>query len=555
MVKKQDKFYDVIIIGAGISGLTSAALLSKVGISVCVIEQNSMPGGYLAKYENNGYVFDTSIHWLNSCSPKGTVTRIFDLIGSDYPVAQPQKRIKRFVGKNFDFLLTNNPDELKDLLIRKYPDDSKGIEAFFKSAKKLSKPLNRTDEIFRIRETMNFFEQIKYLLYRFRFVLPFLKHITYSGKDGKRKGLGKYFNTPELHDVFANEDDLLSCLIPIAWAYNQDYYNSPVGGSYNYPKWLDYVVNYHGNKLIYNSKVIKINVDEKGSCKSVIYESGNKQEELFCNYIIAACDIGSVYRNMLPEKYLPSKFLEKLNSAELYSSAFIIYISLDCPASAFGFNEEMISFTDCDNLFPNRENIKFSTNELAVFSQSERDKTTVPKGCGSLTVIMPAYLKDNNKWQTEVDENGNHNRGIRYNKLKEIYAETLISRIEEKLSVNIRKNIVSYNVATPITLFRYTNNHDGSMMGAKPGKKNMLSGIAHYKTSVKGLYISGHWAELGGGVPIAIKAAFNATLLVLNKKKHKAFKLYIDYLNEKKNKDEILSSDILLFYDNSWDNK
>ncbi len=555
MFIQQDKFYDVIIIGAGISGLTSAALLSKAGISVCVIEQNSLPGGYLAKYEKNGYIFDTSIHWLNSCSPKDVVTRIFDLIGSDYPVAQPQKRIKRYLGKNFDFLLTNNPDELKELLIEKYPDDKKGIEIFFKSAKKLSIPLSRIGKMFRIGDTMNLFELIKHQLNKLRFVLPFLKHVMYSGKEGKRKGLSKYFNTPELHDVFANEDDLLSCLIPLAWAYNQDFYNSPVGGSFTYPKWLDYVVNYHGNKLIYKSKVIKINVDDKGSCKSVIYERGKKQEELFCNYIIAACDIGSVYKKMLPEKYLPSKFLEKLNSAELYSSAFIIYISLDCPASIFGFNEEMISFTDCDDVFSKNETIKFSTNELSIFSQSERDKTTAPKGCGTLTVMMPAYLKNNNTWQTKVDEKGNHIRGKEYNKLKEIYAETLISRIEDKLSVNIRKNIVSYNVATPVTLYRYTKNRDGSMMGAKPGKKNMLSRIAHYKTSVRGLYISGHWAELGGGVPIAVKAAFNATLLVLNKKKHKAFKLYIDYLNGKKTKDELLSSNTLIYYDNSWTNK
>ena len=34
---KQD--YDIVIIGAGVGGLTAAALLSKAGFSVCVLEK------------------------------------------------------------------------------------------------------------------------------------------------------------------------------------------------------------------------------------------------------------------------------------------------------------------------------------------------------------------------------------------------------------------------------------------------------------------------------------------------------------------------------------
>ena len=37
--------YDVIVIGAGIGGLTCGALLAKNGLSVLVIEQHSRPGG------------------------------------------------------------------------------------------------------------------------------------------------------------------------------------------------------------------------------------------------------------------------------------------------------------------------------------------------------------------------------------------------------------------------------------------------------------------------------------------------------------------------------
>ena len=52
-------------------------------------------------------------------------------------------------------------------------------------------------------------------------------------------------------------------------------------------------------------------------------------------------------------------------------------------------------------------------------------------------------------------------------------------------------------------------------MGTRPGKINMQNKIAHYKTQYPNIIIGGQWAELGGGVPIATKAAYNASLIVL----------------------------------------
>ncbi|WP_156499748.1 NAD(P)-binding protein, partial [Oleiphilus sp. HI0061] len=43
---KADDHYDVIVIGSGIGGLANAALLSKLGKKVCVLEQHYTAGGY-----------------------------------------------------------------------------------------------------------------------------------------------------------------------------------------------------------------------------------------------------------------------------------------------------------------------------------------------------------------------------------------------------------------------------------------------------------------------------------------------------------------------------
>ena len=79
----------------------------------------------------------------------------------------------------------------------------------------------------------------------------------------------------------------------------------------------------------------------------------------------------------------------------------------------------------------------------------------------------------------------------------------------------LREHILFYEVATPVTHWRYTGNRGGTMMGAKPGRANMQNGVARYRTPVNNLLLGGHWAELGGGVPIAVKAGANSALMVL----------------------------------------
>jgi len=124
--------YDVAIIGAGVGGLTAGSLLSKAGFSVCIFEKEPHAGGYLAGFRRKDFRFDTAIHWLNQCHPEGLVSRLFDVLGSDHPKAVQQKRIRRYKGDSFDYLLTNNPDEWRDQLIAEFPHDQKGIPFLFK---------------------------------------------------------------------------------------------------------------------------------------------------------------------------------------------------------------------------------------------------------------------------------------------------------------------------------------------------------------------------------------------------------------------------------------
>jgi prolycopene isomerase len=71
------------------------------------------------------------------------------------------------------------------------------------------------------------------------------------------------------------------------------------------------------------------------------------------------------------------------------------------------------------------------------------------------------------------------------------------------------------------------------MMGPRPGKENMQNKVASHFTEVKNLLVGGQWAELGGGVPIAVRSAVNTTLIILRKENKKKYRLFAKYMDGK----------------------
>ena len=75
--KKIPQKCDVVIVGAGVGGLTCACYLAKAGAKVVLVEKHYVPGGYCSSFTRGKYYFDAGAHYLGSCRPDGQLGKLF----------------------------------------------------------------------------------------------------------------------------------------------------------------------------------------------------------------------------------------------------------------------------------------------------------------------------------------------------------------------------------------------------------------------------------------------------------------------------------------------
>jgi len=524
------------MVQAGIGGLTAAALLAKCKMDVCVLEMASHPGGYLTRYERKGFAFDAAIHWLNQMGPGGFVKRIFDLIGPDSPQTPENNRIRRFRSDSYDYTLTNNPDEMRDVMIARFPDEEKSIRKFFRASKATAKAFTKMTNHSRTPETMSLSEKTLSFIRSSRAAIPLIRYLPFSAKTGLRR----FFRSDCLKALYSTEEKLLSCLVPVGWAYNNDYQLPPVGGSQELINWIADKLESWDASIFCNSKVTSINM-ENGLATGVNIISKGVKHTIQSSYVIAACDVESVYSKLLPEGTLSRRLIRKQQNAAVYNSCVTVSLGLDCPTEELGIFEEQVLIRRDDITRREQDSGEADKTEISVIANSSRDQTVAPAGKGVLMLYASCSISFGDFWKTERDMNNNYIRGDAYKAFKQEYADILIKRVEDKLIPDLRDHIEVMDIATPFTYLRYTGNRDGAIMGFRPSFRNIRNKVAHISTPVKNLFIGSQWAAVGGGVPIAVKAGVNSALLVIKDEKPESYRLLVSVIDGKVAAEEVVS--------------
>ena len=123
----------MVVVGGGIGGLTTAALLAARGVNVCLFERQSSLGGCVANFEHLGYTFEPTAGLYSGWEPGGIYERIF----SELPVGIPEvhRLSPAYVVRlpdGTDLAVSDNLLRFEDDLRLAFPECSQAAVVFYR---------------------------------------------------------------------------------------------------------------------------------------------------------------------------------------------------------------------------------------------------------------------------------------------------------------------------------------------------------------------------------------------------------------------------------------
>lgn len=122
---------DVVVMGAGFGGLSTAIVLGRLGFKVTLVEAEPQPGGCLRSYVRDGVDCPVGVHYIGATAPGEVLGDFIDVLG--IRSALKLRRIgqggviDRYVFDNETFELPNTLDKLEAALTKRFPDANDAV--------------------------------------------------------------------------------------------------------------------------------------------------------------------------------------------------------------------------------------------------------------------------------------------------------------------------------------------------------------------------------------------------------------------------------------------
>jgi phytoene dehydrogenase-like protein len=491
----------VIIIGAGISGLSAGCYLQMNGYETEIYELHSLPGGLCTAWQRKGYTIDGCIHWLVGSNPGndfyGLWNELIDMKNVRFFEYDEYLRIEDADGKGLTVF--TDIDKLEREMLDKAPEDRQIIVEFIGAVKKVSRfkmPIGKAQELY------GFCDKVKLLLGVLPYMRVFKKWINITGAEFaarcKNPLLRKTFESMFVSDMAA-----LFLVFTMAWM-NKKSAGYPMGGSLEFARRIENKYLELGGRINYGSKVTRIITgqdNDADTAKGVVLENGKTHS---ADIVISAADGHFTIFEMLGGKYRNDKIKSYYENYATFSS--YLQVSFGLSRTFEGVSNAIIYELKKPIV------IDSSTQKGRIgFRIFNFDPTLAPKG----KTVVTAFLTTRNY---EYWEDLRRNNREKYNAEKERIAAEVIGVLEEKMG-NIKNHVEMTDISTPATVMRYTNNWKGSLEGWLLSPKVGFTRMSKTLPGLDNFYMIGQWVEPGGGLPPAIQSGRNVAQIICTKDK------------------------------------
>ena len=484
---------DIIIIGGGLGGLFTAALLAKEGQHVTVLEKNATAGGGLQSFSRFGERFDTGMHVIGGMQPGGNIRRICQYLGiADrvqlMDVDDDCTDSLYFAEDRTTYRLRKGREGFVDSLAEYFPHERENLRAYVYAVFAIADAA----EIFNLRPSHELFHE--------RPADFFMAADAF---------IAKYLADPRLRSVVAytnplyggRGDETPAYVHAIITALYIEGTSRFVGGSSRFADLLVSVIREHGGQVLTREAVERVEVDASRHVQYVRTRSGHEYRADWYISAIHPCTL----LQLLPATAFPKAYRDRLNSIPNSYSAFSVYIKLK-PRSFRYINHSEYYMTRYDKVWsfgepPARWPLGFLFMTPPAEGQGEYARTVL--------LTAPMLYSETARWeQTTVGR-----RGADYEAWKEEKTRQLMVAIEE-LHPGFADCVDRICTASPLTIRDFYGVKEGAMCGFSKDYKNLVLSQVPVATKVKNLLLTGQNNNLHGfcGVPLTAITTAEAIL-------------------------------------------
>ena len=430
--------YDIIVIGSGLAGMTSANILARAGYSVLLLEHHYQLGGMATWFKRqNGHIFDISLHGF----PIGMIKSCRKYWTPEIADSIVQLKGIRFENPQFSLRTSFNREDFTRLLIEKFAIPAETVQKFFDTAR-----------------GMNFF-------------------------DDQAKTTRQLFE-----EFFPGRDDVVRLLMePITYAngstlddpaitYGIVFSNFMSKGVFTFEGGTDHLVTQmraemerNGVDLRIRTLVEKIEVGPDRQVTGVVVNG----KRIGCRALVSNANLKSTIFQLVGAEHFDPAYVESAQAMRLNNSSCQVYMAL----------KPGLGFDDCGDLLFHSEHHGFDAEALCSRQVSSRTFSfyypqTRPGSDRHLIVSSTnAHFRD---W--------GHLSDAEYEASKADLIETTLQCLEKHYIPDIRSKLDHIEASTPKTFQRYTLHQMGASFGTKFEGLNVSRGLPE---QVRGLYHAG----------------------------------------------------------------